>query len=74
MLHTIKRRKVKWIGRFLLKNCLLKHVTELKVERKERRGRRRKQLLDCLKKTIRYWTLKEKASYPTVCSTRFGRG
>jgi len=32
ILHTIKRKKVKCIGHILLRNCLLKHVTEGKME------------------------------------------
>jgi hypothetical protein len=39
-----------------------------------RRGRRRKQLLDDLKKKIRYWELKEEALDRTLWRTRFGRG
>jgi hypothetical protein len=55
--HTIKRRKANWIGHVLCRNCLLKHVTEGKIqgriEVKGRRGkRRRKQLLDDLKEMI----------------------
>jgi hypothetical protein len=50
-------------GHILLRNCLLKHVTDRKVEGRievtERRGRRRKQLLDDLKETRGLWTLKE---------------
>jgi len=38
------------------------------------RGRRLKQLLDDLKKTKRYWTLKEKILYRTLCTTRCGGG
>jgi hypothetical protein len=49
-LHAIKRRKVKWIGNTLSRNCLLKYVIEEKLEgRKQvtgRRGRRRKYLLN----------------------------
>jgi hypothetical protein len=49
-----KGRKVNWIGYILCRNCLLKHVIEGKVEGSieltGRRGRRRKQLLDDLKK------------------------
>ena len=45
ILRATKRRKTKWIGHI----CLLKHVTEGKIEGrtevKESRGRRRKQLL-----------------------------
>jgi hypothetical protein len=55
ILHTIKRRKVGWIGCILCRNCILKHIIEGKIDgRKEvmlRRGRRRKQLLDNFKKT-----------------------
>jgi len=51
-LHTVNRRKAYWIGYFLSKNCLLKHVIEGKMERRievtERQVRRRKQLLDDL--------------------------
>jgi hypothetical protein len=43
----------------LRRNCLLKHAIEGKVEETERGGRRRKQLLDVLKETRRYWKLKE---------------
>jgi hypothetical protein len=49
ILHTINRRKAKWIGHILRRNCLLKHVIEGKLEGRiemmGRRGRRRKQLL-----------------------------
>jgi len=31
ILHTIKRRKVNWIGHILQRNCLLKQVTEGKM-------------------------------------------
>jgi hypothetical protein len=48
ILHTIKRRKANWIGHILLRNCLLKHVIEGKLEERVgmtgRRGRRHKQL------------------------------
>jgi hypothetical protein len=32
ILHTIQRRKANWIGHILGRNCLLKHVTEGKIE------------------------------------------
>jgi hypothetical protein len=32
ILHTIKIRKATWIGHILRRNCLLKHVTEGKIE------------------------------------------
>ena len=37
-------------------------------------GRRSKQLLDDLKETREYWTLKEEALDSTLWRTRFGRG
>jgi hypothetical protein len=55
ILHTVKRRKAKWIGHILHRNRLLKHVTEGKVEGRlevtGRQGRRLKQLLYDLKET-----------------------
>jgi hypothetical protein len=78
ILHTIKRRKTKWIGHILRSNCLLKHVIEGKLEGRiemtGRRGRRRKQLLDDLKEKKRYLKLKEEALDRTLWRTRFGRG
>jgi hypothetical protein len=77
ILHTIKRRKANWIGHILRRICLLKHGIEGKLEgiteMTERRGRRRKQLLDDLKEKIRYWKLKEEAIDRTLWRTRFGR-
>jgi len=32
ILHTVKRRVVNWIGHIWLRNCLLKHVIEGKIE------------------------------------------
>jgi hypothetical protein len=32
ILRTVTRRKAKWIGHILHRNCLLKHVIEGKVE------------------------------------------
>jgi hypothetical protein len=65
IVHTIKRRKANWIGHVLRRNCLLKHVIEVKLEGRiemtGRRGRRRKQLLDDLREKKRYWKLKEEA-------------
>ena len=64
-LQTIKGRNVDRIGHILLKHCLLKHVTEGKVERRiemtRRRGRRRRKLLDDLSEKRGYWKLKEEA-------------
>jgi hypothetical protein len=50
IVQTIKSKKANWIGHIWRRNCLLKHVTEGKINgRKEvtgRRGSRSKQLLD----------------------------
>ena len=50
IIHTIKGRKDNWIGLILRGNCLLKHIIEENIEGgikvMERRGGRRKQLLD----------------------------
>ena len=32
ILHTVKRRKANWIGHFLHRNCLVKHIIEGKLE------------------------------------------
>ena len=60
------------------RNCLLKHVTDEKIEGgikvKGRHRRRLKQLLDNLKETSGYWKLKEEALNRTVWRTTFGRG
>jgi hypothetical protein len=58
VLHTIKRKKAKWVGLVLRDKCLLKYVIEGKVEGRievtGRRGIRRRQLLDDLKETRGY--------------------
>ena len=54
ILHTIKRRKANCIGHIFRRNCPLKHVIEGKIEGRikvaGRRGRRRRHLLDDLKR------------------------
>jgi hypothetical protein len=56
-----KKRKGNWNVHILRENDLLKHITggkiEGNVEATVRRGRRRIQLLDNLKKTRKYWKL-----------------
>jgi hypothetical protein len=74
ILHTIRRRKVNWIGHILRRNCLLKHIIEGKIRGTRRRGRRRKQLLDEMKETRRYWKLKEEVQDRTLWRTQFGIG
>jgi len=78
ILQTIKRKKVKWIGHILQRNCLLKHVIESKIEEMKkvtgRWGRRHKQLFDDLKEERGYWKLKEEALDHTLWTTRSERG
>jgi hypothetical protein len=74
ILHTIRRRKANWIGHILRRNCLLKHIIEGKIIGTRRRGRRRKQLSDDLKKARRYWKLKEEAQDRTLWRIQFERG
>jgi len=54
ILHEISKRKGNWIGHILRRNCLLKRVIEGKIkggiEVTGRRGRRRRKLLDDLRK------------------------
>ena len=38
--HTIKRRKANWISHILRRNCLTKHVSEDKIERRNDRKTR----------------------------------
>jgi hypothetical protein len=77
-LHTVKRRKAKWIGHILPRNYLLQHIIEGKIERriemKVRRGRRHKQLLDDRKETRGCCILKEQALDRTLWRTRCGIG
>jgi hypothetical protein len=52
ILHEIRKRKANWIGHILRRNCLLQPVIEGKIKGgravTERRGRRRRTLLDDL--------------------------
>ena len=60
------------------RNCHLRQVIEGEVEGTiegmGRRGTRGKQLLDDLKETRDYWTMKEEALDRTSWRTHFGRG
>jgi hypothetical protein len=62
----------------LCRNCLLKRVTEGKIqggiEVKGRQGRRHRKLLDDLKGSRGYSQLKEEALDRTMWRPRFGRG
>jgi len=78
ILHELRKRKAKWIGHILRRNCLLKHVIEGKIkgemEVTRRRGRRRRKLLDDLKERRGYSHLKEEALDRTMWRNRFGGG
>jgi hypothetical protein len=54
ILYTITGRMAIWIGHTLHRNCLLRHVSEGKIEGTGSRGRRRKQLLGNVKKKKEY--------------------
>jgi len=65
ILHEISKRKANWIGHILRRNCLLQRAIEGKIKGgikvTGRRGRRRKELLDDLKKRRGYSHLKEES-------------
>jgi ribosomal 50S subunit-associated protein YjgA (DUF615 family) len=48
ILHEIRKRKAKWIGHILRRNCLLKEVIEGKIKGRIEVTRRRKKFLDDL--------------------------
>jgi hypothetical protein len=65
ILHEIRKRKAKWIGHILRRNCLLQRVIEGKIQRwmkvTGRQGKRRRKLLDDHKERRGYSHLKEGA-------------
>jgi len=73
--NKTKEGELDWLR--LVQGCLLKHVSggkvEGKLEMRERRGRRSKQLLNYLKKSRRSWELKEITLDSTLWRIRFGR-
>ena len=70
ILHEIRKRKAKWIGHILRRNCLLQRVIEGKIqggiEVTGRQGRRRRKVLNGLKERRGYPHLKEEAVDRTV--------
>jgi hypothetical protein len=78
ILHEIRKRKAKWIGHILCRNCLLQWVIEGKIqggiEVTGRQGRSRRKLLDDLQERRGYFHLKEEALDRTIWRARFGRG
>jgi hypothetical protein len=77
ILREISKRKAKWIGHILRRNCVLKQVIEGKIkgemELTRRRGRRRRKLLDDLQERRGSSHLKDEALYHTKWRARFGR-
>jgi hypothetical protein len=76
ILHKIT--EANWIGRILCRNCLLQGFIEGNIkggiEVTERRGRKRRKLLDGLKERRGYSHLKEEALDRTMWRAGFGRG
>ena len=72
--HKIKQRKANRNVHILHRNCVLKQATEGEIQGTGRGGRRRKQRLNDLKETGRYWILKPEALDCTLWRTRFERG
>ena len=77
-LHEIRKRKAKWIGHIVRRNCLLQRVIKERhrggIEVTGRQGRKRTKLLDDLKERRGYSHLKEEALDRTMWRARFGRG
>jgi len=75
-LQNLTSRKTNCIGHVLRRICLLKHVIEIKIEgrtsQKERRERRRRQLLYEFKEKGVHWILREVSLDRTEWRTRFG--
>jgi hypothetical protein len=76
ILHEICKRRANWIGHILCRTCLLQWVIEGKIKGGTdvtgRRGRRRRKLLDGLKKRRGYPHLKEEALDRATWRFRFG--
>ena len=78
ILHEIRKRKANWIGHILLRNCLILQGIEGKIkgeiEVTRRKGRRRKKLLDDLRKGRGHCHLEKEALNRTEWRYRFGGG
>jgi len=74
ILHEIIKRKAKWIGHILRRNCLLIQVIEGQIEVTRRQERRCKKLLDDLKDRKAYCELKEEPLDRTMWRNHFLRG
>ena len=75
---ALSGRKANWMGHVLRTSCLLNHVVEGRIEGgievTQRRGRRRKQLLDGFKGKRGYCKLKEETLDRALWRPRFGSG
>jgi hypothetical protein len=71
------KRKAKWVGYILHRNCVIRKDIEKKIkggiEVIGRQRRRRRKLLDDLKERRGYSHLKEEALDRTMWTARFGR-
>jgi len=85
VLHRVKdernilhKKKANWIGHFLHRNCLLKHVIEGRTEGMinvtGRYGRRCQQPMDDLNEKRGCWKLKQEALDSILWRTCFGKG
>ena len=74
ILQEIRKRKAKWIGHILRRNCLLKQVIEGKIKGEMGVARRRRKLLDDLKDWRGYCHLKDEALDRTMWRNRSGGG
>jgi hypothetical protein len=78
ILHEISKRKAKWIGHILRRNCILQRVIEGKIkweiEVTGRPERRRRKLLNGLKERRGYSHLKVEALDRNMWTVGFGRG
>jgi hypothetical protein len=80
ILQTTKRQKANSIGHILRRNCLLKHIIEIKIEGRieatGRRGRRHNKLLDDLKEKRGHCKLKTEGLdcilWRTCCGRSYG--
>jgi hypothetical protein len=77
ILHEISKRKANLIGHIMCRTCLLQQVIEGNInggiEVTERRGRRRRKLLDGLRERRGYSHLKEEDLDRTMWKAGFGR-
>jgi len=78
ILQTVERMEASWTGHIWRRNCLLRQVTEGKIEGRievtGRGGRRGKQLVDGLEENTGYCKQKREALDSTLWRTCSGKG